>query len=273
MSTGQASTTQSSRDSVVALRPVSALRLVLALLTVLAISRPAAAQEASARSIMERADALMRGDTQQGSYEMTIVRPDWQRTTRLEFWSEGTDKSFMRIESPAKDRGVTFLKIGREMWNYIPRVNRVIKIPPSMMLQSWMGSDFTNDDLVKESSVVDDYTHRLLGVDTLDTRLTWRIELVPKEGTPVAWDRVVEWIDQEGYWPLRAEYFNERGERVRTMLFSDVRRVDGRRLPLRMELIEDKKPGNSTILQLEGVRFDRPISARVFTQQNLRRGS
>ena len=111
---------------------------------------------------------LTRGATQIGTYNLIIVRPDWQRTLEFETWAEGTSRSFIRITEPAKERGVSFLKIGREMWQYVPRISRVIKIPPSMMMQSWMGSGFSNDDLVRESSLVTDYEHTLIGtVDTL----------------------------------------------------------------------------------------------------------
>lgn len=247
--------------------------IILAAACIVTVVPLAGSAQPTAREIVERADRLTRGDTQQGTYEMTIVRPDWERSTTFEFWSEGTEKSFIRVAEPARDRGVAFLKIGREMWNYIPRVNRVIKIPPSMMLQSWMGSDFTNDDLVKESSVVDDYEHSLIGADTLDGSEVWHVELVPKPETAVAWDRVEEWIRKDDYIPLKTVYFNERGEIVRTMLFSGIREMGGRRLPTRYDLIEETRPGRRTILILEDVLFDRPLSDRVFTQQNLRRGS
>ena len=120
------------------------------------------------------------------------------------------------------------MKIEREMWQYVPRINRVIKIPPSMMLQSWMGSDFTNDDLVKESSVVEDYEHTLLGYETMDEGEAYKLELIPKPEAPVAWDRMLYWVRVEDYVPLRAEFFNERGERVRTMIYSDIREMGGR---------------------------------------------
>lgn len=247
------------------------LPFLAAILQVLA--SPVAGGQPTATEIVERADQLTRGDTQQGTYEMRIVRPDWERSTTFEFWSEGTEKAFIRVLEPARDRGVTFLKLGREMWNYIPRVNRVIKIPPSMMLQSWMGSDFTNDDLVKESSVVEDYEHRLLGSDTLDGDPVWHVELIPKPEAAVAWARLEEWIRKVDYVPIRAVYFNERGEQVRTMRFTDIRRMGGRVIPTRYELIEETKPGHRTLLILDDVSFNRPIEDRVFTQQNLRRGS
>ncbi len=240
------------------------------LLLSLALALPARAQE-TALEIITKADELTRGDTQTGTYRMTIVRPDWQRTMVFDYWSEGTEKAFIRIEEPVKEKGVTFLKVGREMWQYVPRINRVIKIPPSMMLQSWMGSDFTNDDLVKESSIVEDYTHALLGRETLDGDEAYKIELKPKPEAAVAWDRLVEWIRVRDYVPLRAEYFNERGERIRTILFSEIKKMDGRTIPALMELVEEKKEGRKTILLLEEVTFNRPIGRNVFTQQNLRR--
>ena len=225
----------------------------------------------SAAEIVRKSDELTRGDTQSGTYRMVVVRPDWERTMVFEYWSEGTEKAFIRVKEPVKERGVSFLKIEREMWQYVPRINRVIKIPPSMMLQSWMGSDFTNDDLVKESSVVEDYEHTLLGREALDDGEAYKIELIPKPEAPVAWDRMLYWVRVEDYVPLRAEFFNERGERVRTMIYSDIQEMGGRIIPVRFELVEEKKPGRKTIMVLDDVVFDKPISRSVFTQANLRR--
>ena len=229
------------------------------------------ASEPSAEEIIRRSDDLTRGETQTGTYRMIIVRPDWERTMEFEYWSEGTEKAFIRVKEPVKERGVSFLKIKREMWQYVPRINRVIKIPPSMMLQSWMGSDFTNDDLVKESSVVEDYEHALLGYETMDEGEAYKVELVPKPEAPVAWDRMLYWVRVDDYVPLRAEFFNERGERVRTMIYSDIQEMGGRIIPVRFELIEEKKPGRKTIMVLSDLTFDKPISRSVFTQANLRR--
>jgi outer membrane lipoprotein-sorting protein len=244
---------------------------LLLLAGVLFAAQPARAQDESAVDIVRKADELTRGETQQGTYRMTIVRPDWERTMVFAYWSEGTEKSFIRVEEPVKERGVSFLKIEREMWQYVPRVNRVIKIPPSMLLQSWMGSDFTNDDLVKESSIVEDYTHVLLGREAMAEGEAYKLELTPKPDAPVAWDRLVEWIRIEDYVPLRAEFYNERGELVRTIVYADIKNMDGRIVPARFELIEEKKPGRKTILVLDDVLFDRPIDRSVFTQANLRR--
>jgi len=202
---------------------------------------------------------------------MTVVRPDWQREMVFEFWSEGTEKAFIEVLEPARHEGTSFLKVGREMWQFVPRINRVIKIPPSMMMQSWMGSDFTNDDLVKESSIVHDYNHALLRTDTLRGDSTWVLELTAKPDAPVTWSRILEWIRVGDFVPMRAEYYSERNERIRTLVFDDIREMGGRVIPLRMVLNEEKKPGNQTVLQIREVTFNKEIPSGTFTQQNLRR--
>src|SRR3970282_2224608 len=140
----------------------------LLLASALVSGSPAIAQERSARDILDRVETLLWGRTVQGEYEMTITTPRWQRTLALRAWMERPRRSFIRILAPAKEAGIGSLRIGAEMWNYLPNVERTIKIPPSMMMQPWMGSDFTNDDLVKQSSVVDDYAQRLLKTETVD---------------------------------------------------------------------------------------------------------
>lgn len=229
-----------------------------------------AAQE-SATEIVKKADDLMRGKTMTGTYVMTITRPQWRRSMEFKFWSEGTDKSFILILAPAKEKGVTFLKLNKEMWNYVPKINRIIKVPPSMMLQSWMGSDFTNDDLVKESSVVKDYEHELLGRSEMNGQAVYKVALRPKPQAAVVWDKIIEWIRVKDYIPIKAEYFNERGEKVRTLLFSEIRQFGKRRLPAKIELIEEKKPGHRTTLVLKEATFDRPIKKSIFTKQFLKR--
>lgn len=229
------------------------------------------AGDETASDIIEKAEQLMRGKTMQGVYEMQVVHPDWQRSVRFEFFSEGKNKAFIHILEPARERGIKFLKIDNEMWQYIPRVNRVIKIPPSMMMQSWMGSDFTNDDLVKESSIATDYTHKLLGDEQIDGFDAYKIELTPRPKAAVVWGGVIEWVRKSDYVPLRADFYNERGERVRTLTYSEIKKMDDRVIPTRMELTLEKEPGNRTILLLEQVEFNKPIPNRVFTQQNLRR--
>ena len=245
-------------------------RLLSFQLFILLLSYPVAAQE-TALSIVEKSDQIMRGETQTGTYRMVVTRPEWEREMEFDFWADGTKRSFIRIQKPQREKGVSFLRLEREMWQYVPKINRIIKIPPSMRLQSWMGSNFTNDDLVRESSIVNDYEHALLGTDTLDTGISYMIELIPKPEAPVTWDKIIQWIRVDDYLPLRGEYFNERGERVRSIAFSEFKTMHGRTLPAVMTLYEDKNPGHSTSLELVDVEFNAKINESVFTQQNLKR--
>ncbi len=229
------------------------------------------AQAPTPIDITRRSEELMRGKTSTGTYSLRIIRPDWERTIVFDVWAEGTDKAFIRIKEPVKERGVSFLKLQREMWQYIPRINRVIKIPPSMMMQSWMGSGFTNDDLVNESSLITDYEHELLGVEETESGEAYKLSLSTKPDAAIAWDRLHYWVRTSDYVPLRAEAFNERGERVRTMTYGDIRSVGGRTIPTRVEIVEERWPDRKTVMVFDDVSFDRPIAASVFTQSNLRR--
>lgn len=229
------------------------------------------AQEPSGREILERVERLLWGSTVQGEYEMSITTPRWQRTLALRLWMERPRRSFVRILSPAKEAGIGSLRIGSEMWNYLPSVERVIKIPPSMMLQPWMGSDFTNDDLVKESSILDDYTHQVLGMTTADGQEAYQIEATPKPQAAVVWGRVLYLVRKRDFMPLRQEFFSERGELVRVLSFSEVRSVGARTLPTRWEMRPVAKPGNLTTIVLKDAVFDRPVDEAIFTQRHLQK--
>ena len=134
-------------------------KLILSTIALMLISISDFSQDLTAKQIIVRADALQRGETNKGEMSMTIIRPKWQRTIKMKMWSKGTDYSMTYITSPAKDKGQVFLKRKNEMWNWVPTISRMIKLPPSMMSQGWMGSDYSNDDILKESSIVVDYTN------------------------------------------------------------------------------------------------------------------
>lgn len=229
------------------------------------------ADEPSGREILDRVERLLWGTTVQGDYEMTIATPRWQRTLSLRVWMDRPKRSFVRVLSPAKEAGIGSLRIGGEMWNYLPNVERIIKIPPSMMLQPWMGSDFTNDDLVKESSILDDYTHKVLGVSAVDGESAYQVEAIPKPEAPVVWGRVVYWVRKSDIIPLKQEFYSERGELVRVMTFSDVRKLGDRTLPTRWEMRPVAKPGNVTTVRLKDAVFNQPVDEAVFTQRNLQK--
>lgn len=233
---------------------------------------PAGAQPAPpiGRDIVEKVESLLWANTMQGQFEMRIVTARWERTLSLRVWMDRPKRSFVRVMAPAKEAGIGSLRIGNEMWNYLPAIERTVKIPPSMMLQPWMGSDFTNDDLVKQSSAIDDYVQKVLGQEVVEGEPLWKVEAVPKPEAAVVWGRIVYWVRRD-FIPVRQEYFSDRGDLVRVMAFTDVKPVGGRTIPTRWEMKPLGKPGNSTTIVVKDAAYNVPVDDEVFTQRNLQK--
>ena len=258
---------------------------LLALLLAFGAGGAAAGAEAgasglTAREIARRAEDVLRGESAYLEAEMTIVSPRLPapRVVRFRSWDDrGGDRSFIRILEPAKDRGTGFLKLHPNLWTYIPRVERTMRIPPSMMLQSWMGSDFTNDDLVRESSQLDDYEHTLLRVEEsfrgLDgrPRRAYVVEYRPHEDTPVVWGKIVAWIDAEHFSPLRQEFHDEEGVLLRRMDFGDIDEEDDRHVPHLWVMTPLDKEGHQTRIRIHEIDFDETLDDGIFTTRNLKR--
>jgi outer membrane lipoprotein-sorting protein len=186
-------------------------------------------------------------------------------------WIKGRDYALTLITAPASEKGQTFLKRGNEMWHWMPSIGRLIKLPPSMMSQGWMGSDYTNDDILKESSIVVDYNHTLVGEEEVNGTPCYKIRMIPKEDAAVVWGKVIIWISNEYFNQLKAEYYDEDGELVRTELLSEVENVDNRMIPTHIEVIPEDEEGKKTVLELNEARFNRDISDGFFSQQNMKR--
>lgn len=225
-----------------------------------------------ATEIIRKADERWNGEKSSESHmTMTIVRPTWERTVEFKNWSMGSDYAMTLILAPAKEQGQAFLKRGTEMWNWMPSISRMIKLPPSMMADGWMGSDYTNDDILKESSIVKDFDHKLLGTETIEGSECWKIELVPHEEAAVLWGKIIKWISKSEYNQMKSEYFDEDGYLIKTELSSDVRVMDGRRIPTRIEIIPADKKNQKTIIAVNSIKFNIPIEESFFSQQNMRR--
>ncbi len=224
-----------------------------------------------AREIVRKANDLMRGTSTTSELSMTIVKPEWSRTVTMKVWAREPDYSLVYVTGPARDRGSVTLKRRLEVWNWLPSVQRVIKIPPSMMLQSWMGSDFTNDDLVRQSSIVEDYSHAILGTDSVGQYRCWKIELIPKPEAGVVWGKLVMWISQPGYLELRTDFYDEDGTLVKTFKGSEVRSFDGRSLATHWEMEPVNEPGKKTILDYQTIRFNVSLSPSFFSEENMKR--
>jgi len=223
-----------------------------------------------AEEIIREVDKKMRGETSYQELEMKIVRPEWERSVSMKSWSKGSDLALIYITAPAKEKGQVFLKRDTEMWNWVPSIERMIKIPPSMMMQSWMGSDFTNDDLVRESSIIKDYFHKLAGEDEVDGDECWKIELTPKEDAPVVWGKILAWIDKD-YNQRKVEYYDEDGYLVNTMFLTDIKQMDDRKMPTHWEMIPSEEEGKKTVINVLLAKFNNTIEDSYFSQQNMRR--
>jgi len=231
---------------------------------------PAFAQDAT--EIVKKADEKWNGEKSSYS-EMTmkIIRPAWERTIEFKSWTLGRDYALTLITSPAKEKGQTFLKRETEMWNWMPTINRMIKLPPSMMSDGWMGSDYTNDDILKESSMVVDYTHKITDSETIDGRKCWKIEMTPKEDAAVVWGKVIRWISKDEYMMMKSEYYDEYGDLVKSEFASDVKVMDNRKIPARVEIIPADKESQKTVVIINKIRFNIDINESFFSQQNMKR--
>jgi outer membrane lipoprotein-sorting protein len=229
------------------------------------------AQSLSATDIVRKADEKFNGEKSSIMVmSMTIVRPTWQRTVEFKNWALGHDYALTLISAPAKDKGQTFLKRGTEMWSWNPSISRLIKLPPSMMSQGWMGSDYTNDDVLKESSVVNDYTHEIIGEESVEGRLCLKILLTAKETAAVVWGKQIRWIDKKDFLILRTELYDQDGSLVRTEIGSEIKSMDGREIPTRLELVPQDEPGNKTLVEIREIRFNVKIEEAFFSQQNMK---
>jgi len=222
---------------------------------------------AVARDLVRQVQDRLRSDTSIARYTMRIKTADWQREVRLDAWDDRTKKRFfIRILAPRKDKDTTWLKDGDNLWMYLPKLERDIRIPPSMMLSNWMGSDFTNDDLVKMESVVEDYHHKLLE----DKDDVYTVESVPKPDAPVVWGKIVRRISHNII-PLSEDYYDEHGKHIRHLVFDRVQEMDGREIPTRWMMQQLNTPDKHTVMILERIVFDASIGGNVFTRANLRR--
>jgi outer membrane lipoprotein-sorting protein len=229
------------------------------------------AQNLSATDIVKRSDENRRGKSSYSEITMTIVRPSWTREIGIKAWSKGTDFSLTLITSPARDKGQTFLKRRKDLWNWQPSISRMIKMSSSVMGQSWMGSDFTNDDMVRESSVVNDYTHQLAGREKVREFDCYKIILTPKENAAVVWGKVITWICVKDFVEIKTESYDEDDELVNTFNAYDIKTYGNRRLASRMEVIPADKPNQKTVMTVHKYEFDIPIEDSFFSQQNMQR--
>ena len=224
-----------------------------------------------AYQIIKKADDHLRGSSQKAEMSIEVQRPKWSRTMEIKAWSLGNEYSFILINAPARDKGTVFLKREKEIWNWQPKIEKVIKLPPSMMMQSWMGSDFTNDDLVKESSILLDYTHEIIGDTLILNRACYTIQLIPKPEAAVVWGKIKTFIDKKDFLQLGSEFYDEDGYLINKMEASEIQPFGNKILPSKMVMTPVEEEGQKTILRYKSIEYNIDIDEAFFSKQNMKR--
>lgn len=227
-------------------------------------------QELTSQEILDKIDTMWRGESSIGTYQMKIKTTHWERNLRITSWTKGLDYTLIRIEYPKKEQGVSTLKVENNLWNYLPKINRVVKIPSSLMMGSWMGSHFTNDDLVKESTLAEDYRHSITFQGERDGQEVYEITLLPREDAAVVWGKVIILVRQKDLMPLYEEFYDEHEKPVRKMMLTDVKIMGGRLLPSTMTVIPYDKPGEFTEVSYVEISFDVELPESFFSIRNLK---
>lgn len=225
----------------------------------------------NATEIIKKADELMRANSSYTELNMKIIKPNWTREMSMKIWALEPDYALIYITAPARDKGTVTLKRKNEVWNWLPTVQKVIKIPPSMMLQSWMGSDFTNDDLVRESSVINDYNHKIIGEEKIDGFDCYKIQLTPKPEAGVVWSKIITWIAKGSYFQPLTEYYDEDNKVVKKFVGSKPETMGGRTIFTHWEMIPLDKPGNKTVMDYTKIQFNIKIDESFFSEQNMKK--
>lgn len=239
--------------------------------TLLASPAPLLAASLTPEEILDRMDDLYRGKSSSGIITMAITTIHWKRTLKIKWWSKGKEMSLARIVAPKKEKGTATLRSGTDIWNYLPKVKRIIKLPSSMMSASWMGSHFTNDDLVKESRFTEDYDFTSTfegirrGFDVIE------ITCIPKPRAAVVWGKVVITVRRSDYLPLDSKYYDEDMRLARTMTFLEIGRLGDRTLPKFLIIVPENKPGEKTEIRYEDFSFDIGLQDGFFSLRNLQK--
>ena len=223
------------------------------------------------RQVVDRIDRLLRGTSSRGSMRMQITTRQWSRSLDMELWSLGNDYALVRITAPAKEAGTATLKVKNDVWNYLPRVDRTIRIPASLMAGAWMGSHFTNDDLVKESRLILDYDIAVAFDGDRDGRQVWEFALTPKPTAAVVWGKILMQVRQSDTLPVFERYYDDAGKLARTIAFSDDKVLGGRKVPATLTVTPADKPDERTVLTYSALQFDVGLTPDYFSLQRLKR--
>ena len=219
--------------------------------------------------ILDNVDDIYRSNASHGIITLAVTTVNWHRTLTLEQWSKGQDQTLIKVLKPKKEKGLATLRVDKNVWNYMPKVKRVIKIPSSMMSSSWMGSHFTNDDLVKQSRMAEDYIFSITFEGMREEKNIVEITCLPKKNAAVVWGKVVVTVYRDDFIPLNMIYFDEDLQLSRTLDFKNIKMMGGKMIPTQMVMIPLENPGESTTVQWEEMEFDPKLDDDFFSLRKL----
>jgi outer membrane lipoprotein-sorting protein len=246
-------------------------RIVIALFgaVLLPVSTAFAQAAPDVKAIVRLLDDLFRSSASIGQMKLTAKTETQNRILKMRIWTKGTEKSLIIIDEPAREAGTATLKVGNNLWNYLPKISRTIRIPPSMMLSSWMGTDFTNDDLVKSTSYLNDFDTHLEGRSA--DPVGWKYVMNVRPGVVGRWQKIIFILNNDGTLPIQAQYFNRKGQLARTMRFLDVKTMGGRLLPTHLSLESVDQPGHQTDIYYLEMQFNAAVPDSTFSLSQLER--
>jgi hypothetical protein len=236
---------------------------------------PASAQDVPhdpsvVRVMVGHAEQVMRGDSNQMKLELSVITPGWGRAYTLNSWMSGRDKTIIRILEPVKQRGEGYLKMKYQLWTYLPKVERTILIPPSSMLQPFLGSDFSYDDLIRASRWDEDYDHHIVGEEEIEGAQAVVIDMNPKPEAPIVYGHIKLWLRKRDSVPLKEEFYDERNVLLKTMCFKEIQSKGGHEIPTHWEMVNHLEEGRRTVVTVLEAQYDLPIDERVFSRRWLK---
>ena len=245
------------------------MKILLLVFAIFIFTSNTNADDISPEKILNNVDDLYRSNASHGILTLSVTTVNWERTLTLEQWSKDEDKSLLKVLKPKKEKGLATLRVDKNVWNYMPKVKRVVKIPSSMMSSSWMGSHFTNNDLVKQSRMAEDYTFSITFEGMKDAKEIIEITCLPNKEAAVVWGKVEVVVYADDYLPLRMIYYDEELLLSRTLEFTNIEMMDGKKIPTIMNMIPIDEPGESTTVKWEEIQFDVAIDDDFFSMRKL----
>lgn len=243
----------------------------LLLLLIILSSHHNYSQDLEAVEIVRKSVELFDSETMKSELSMRIVRPTWENEIQLKTWTKDHRYALVLITAPARERGQSYLKRNNDLWNWLPNIQRTIKLSATIMMQSWMGSDFTYEDIMHESSFLTDYHHNLLLVEELRGVECYKIELIPLEHAPVVWGKIHLWISTADFFRWEAHFFDDRHKLVRKMSADDLKQFRNSMMPTRIQMQPAAQLEQKTVMILHNIELDIPLDDGFFSQQNMKR--